>query len=117
MVVLQIINKIIKTSDMSLIINNNLTREMFLAYEEEFDFIYNHYTKYGKVPDKETFLNEFQEFNLIEVAESDKFLLDKLNEEYLYYKTVPVVQQVAELLKVNSDDAVEYLLQIGRAHV
>lgn len=111
MVVLQLINRIIKTSDMSLVINNNLTKEMFLGYEEEFDFIQNHYNKYNKVPDKETFLNQFKDFDLIEVTESNKYLLDKLNEEWLYYKTVPVVQKVAELLKSNSDDAVEYLLQ------
>ena len=111
MVVLQILNKIIKSSDMSLIINNNLTREMFLTYEDEFDYINNFYNKYGKVPDKETFLNEFREFQLLEVTESDRFLIDKINEEYLYYKTVPVIQQAAELLKANSDEAVEYLLE------
>ena len=49
MVVLQIINKIIKTSDISLIIENNLTREMFLGYENEFDYIMNHYEKYNRV--------------------------------------------------------------------
>lgn len=111
MVVLQILNKIIKSSDMSLIINNNLTREMFLTYEDEFDYINDFYNKYGKVPDKETFLNEFREFQLLEVTESDRFLIDKINEEYLYYKTVPVIQQAAELLKSNSDEAVEYLLE------
>ncbi len=88
---------------------------MFLNYEEEFEYIENFYKEYGKVPDKETFLNQFPDFNLIEVdvevAESDKYLLDNINEEYLYFKTVPVVQNVAEKLKSNSDEAVEYLLQ------
>lgn len=111
MVVLQIINKIIKTADIDLVTNNNLTKEMFSEYEPEFEFIYNHYNKYGKVPDKETFLNKFPDFNLIEVMESDKYLIDKLNEEYLYKKTVPVIQQTAEIMKTNSEEAVEYLLQ------
>lgn len=111
MVVLQLINKIIKTSNMDLVTNNNLIKEMFSDYEEEFEFIYNHFSKYGKVPDKETFLNQFPDFNLIEVTESDKFLVDKINEEYLYKKTVPVIQQTAELMKSNSEEAVEYLLQ------
>lgn len=110
MVVLQILNKVIKTSDINFIINNNLTKEMFLGYEDEFDYIMNHYNKYGKVPDKETFLSQFQDFDLLEVQESDKYLLDKLNEEWLYYQTVPVVQKVAELLKSNSDTAVNYLV-------
>lgn len=111
MVILQTLNKIIQTSNFDLILDNNLTREMFLNYEDEFDYIYNFYNQYGKVPDKETFLNQFPDFNLIEVKETDKYLLDKINEEYLYYRTVPVVQTVAEKLKSNSEDAVDYLLQ------
>lgn len=111
MVVLQTLNKILKTSNFDLVLNNNLSKEMFLNYEEEFEYIENFYKEYGKVPDKETFLNQFPDFNLIEVAESDKYLLDNINEEYLYFKTDPVVQNVAEKLKSNSDEAVEYLLQ------
>lgn len=111
MVVLQALNKILKSQNYNLVINNNLSKEMFLSYENEFEFIDNFYKQYGKVPDKETFLSQFPEFNLIEVNESEKFLIDKINEEYLYYKTVPVVQEVAEKLKTNSDEAVNYLLQ------
>lgn len=111
MVVLQAINHILRTNNFDLVLNNNLSKEMFLQYEDEFEYIDNFYKQYGKVPDKETFLNQFPDFNLIEVTESDKYLIDKINEEYLYYKTVPVVQQVAEKLKSNSDEAVEYLLQ------
>ena len=111
MVVLQCINKIIQTSDYNIVLDNNLSKEMFLQYENEFEYIDNFYKQYGKVPDKETFLNQFPDFNLVEVAESNKYLVDKLNEEYLYFKTVPVVQNVAEKLKSNSDEAVTYLLQ------
>lgn len=111
MVVLQILNKILKDSDMSLVVNNNLTSEMFIEYESEFDYIWNFYNKYGKVPDKETFLNEFKDFNLIDVTENDRFLIDKLNEEFLYFKTVPLIQEVAELLKTNSEEAVNHLLK------
>lgn len=111
MVVLQTLNKILKNSDVDIIINNNLTKEMFIEYENEFEYIWKFYNDYGKVPDKETFLSNFPEFNLIEVNETDSYLVNTLNEEYLYFKTVPVVQQVAELLKSNSDEAVNYLLK------
>ena len=111
MVVLQTLNYILKTNDYNIVIENNLTREMFSEYENEFDFIDNFYKQYGKVPDKETFLDNFPEFNLVEVTESSKYLIDKLNEEYLYIQTVPVVQHVAELLKEDSGEAVDYLLQ------
>lgn len=109
MVSLQILNKVIATQDYSLIQDNNLTVEYFVGYENEYNFIKNHFENYGKVPDKETFLSVFQDFSLLEVTESDSYLIDTINEELLYYRSVEVVQKVAELLKVNANDAVEYL--------
>lgn len=109
MITLQILNKVIQTGDIQLITKNALTEEYFVGYEPEFNFIMNHFNKYGKVPDKATFLDKFNDFNLIEVTETDKYLLDTLYEEHLYYKSVEVVQKVAELLKTNANDAVEYL--------
>lgn len=109
MVTLQVLNKILNTGDMQIVNKNGLTDEYFIGYENEFNFIADHYNKYGKVPDKATFLDNFNEFNFVEVAESDRYLLETLYEEHLYYKSVEVVQNVAELLKTNSNDAVEYL--------
>lgn len=109
MISLQILNKIINTQDMQLITKNALTEEYFQGYETEFRYIKEHFEKYGKVPDRATFLSKFTEFNLIDVDEPDKYLLDTLYEEHLYYKSVEVVQKVAELLKTNANDAVEYL--------
>lgn len=109
MITLQIINKVLQTQDIQIINKNALTEEYFVGYESEFNFIVDHFNKYGKVPDKATFLDNFNDFNFIEVAETDKYLLDTLYEEHLYYKSVEVVQKVAELLKHNSNDAVEYL--------
>lgn len=109
MITLQIINKVLQTQDIQIINKNALTEEYFVGYESEFNFIVDHFNKYGKVPDKATFLDKFNEFSFIEVAESDKYLLDTLYEEHLYYKSVEVVQKVAELLKTNANDAVEYL--------
>ena len=39
MVVLQSINKILKTGNFDLVLNNNLSKEMFLQYEDEFEYI------------------------------------------------------------------------------
>ncbi len=109
MITLQILNKVIQTGDIQLITMNALTEEYFVGYEKEFNFIVDHFNKYGNVPDKATFLSQFKEFSFIDVTETDKYLLDTLYEEHLYYKSVEVVQKVAELLKHNSNDAVEYL--------
>lgn len=110
MVQLQIISKILATQDFSLIDNNSINEEYFVGYLDEFKFIKEHYDKYGNIPDKSTFLSKFPNIELVEVAESDSYLLDTLREEYLYYKSVPILQKVAELLKTDSNMAIEYMV-------
>lgn len=111
MVVLQILNKIIATQNYQIVLNNNLTKDMFTEYEDEFDYINNFFESYQKVPDRETFLSTFPEFSLIDVRETDRFLLDKLHEEYLYKQIVPIIQETAQKLQVDSKEAVSYLEQ------
>jgi replicative DNA helicase len=85
--------------------------EHFVGYEKEFNFIQNHKDKYGNVPDKATFLAEFPDFDLVEVNESDRYLVDTIREEHLYYRSIPVIQKAAELLKSDSNAAAEYMMQ------
>lgn len=110
---LQIISKVIDTHDYSLIENNLITAEYFngTGYEAEFDYIRNHYENFGNVPDRATFLSAFPQIELVEVLESDKYLVDTLREEYLFRQSVPVVKNVAKLLKQDANSAVEYMLQ------
>jgi len=111
---IQIISKILSSGDLSILEENLLTSDYFVGYEEEINFIQNHYDKYGNVPDKSTFLANFDGFELVDVSESDKYLVSTIREEYLYYKTVPVIEHMADLLKTDSNAASEYLIsQIG----
>lgn len=110
MVGLQIISKILATKDSSILEDNLLTRDFFVGYENELDYIIQHEKEYGSVPDKATFLSKFPDIELVEVTESDKYLVDTIREEYLYYKSVPVVQKIAELLKTDSNAAAEYMI-------
>ena len=110
MVSLQIISKVLSTQDTSIIDDNLLTEDYFVGYEEELKFIQEHVKQYGNVPDKATFLSKFPDIELVEVTESDKYLVDTAREEYLYHKSVPIIQKVAELLKSDSNAAAEYLI-------
>lgn len=110
MVELQIISRVLQTQDYSIIENNQLTTEYFSGYEDEFEFIKDHYNKYKNVPDKATFLSTFPDIELVEVAESEQYLIDTIRENYLYTKCVPMIQKSAELLKTDSNSAVEFLL-------
>ena len=111
MVGLQILNKVLQTHDYSIIEENQLTKDYFLEYEDEYTFIEEHYKQYGNVPDKATFVAKFPEFDFIDVTESDRYLLQTVREEYLYYKSVPVVQKIAQLLKTDANAAAEYMIQ------
>lgn len=62
------------------------------------------------MPDKATFLGKFPEIELVEVTETDRYLVSALREENLYYRAVPIIQTSAKLFKADSNEAVEYLL-------
>lgn len=109
MVSLQILNRVISTKDISIITDNNLTIDYFLEYEDEYSFIKEHFDNYKNVPDTETFINKFPDFELLEVTESDRYLVDAIREEYLYSKSVPVIKKAAELLKSDANEASRYL--------
>ena len=81
MIQLQFLNYILKFKDISIVTLNNLTTEYFSDYKEEFAYIWNFYLKYGKVPDLETFLNIFPNFETIDVTEPPSYLLEELNRD------------------------------------
>lgn len=110
MVAIQILSKILETQDISILENNNITEEYFVGYEDEYAFIKSHLTEFGNVPDKATFLSKFTDFELVEVNESDRYLVDTIREEFLYYKSIPVLQKAADLLKSDSIAACEYMV-------
>lgn len=109
MVQLQILNRVLETKDISILVNNNLTEDYFIEYPDEYSFIKQHYENYKTVPDIETFLSNFQDFEVLTVNESERYLVDTIREEYLYSKSVPVIKHAAELLKGDANEASRYL--------
>ena len=110
MVQLQIISRVLQTQNYNIIEDNQLTVDYFNGYEDEFTFLKNHYDKYGNVPDKATFLSSFPDMEIVEVNESEDYLINTIREEHLYLQCVPMIQKSANLLKSDSNAAVEYLL-------
>lgn len=109
MVTLQILNKILQTKNFDIVLKNRLTSDYFADYEEEFNYLKTYYKNYQKIPDTETFLEKFPDFDIISVQEPDVALLEVLEEQFLYGKLASVVKKSAELLKDNSLDARAYL--------
>ena len=109
MVAWQILSKVLETKDISIIEQNDLTVDYFNEFEPEYNFIIGHYKQYGNVPDKQTFQFKFPDDEILEVTETDRYLIDTLREEYLYFKSTPVAQKYAELLKTDANQASAYL--------
>lgn len=115
MIQLQFISYVLSSKNYSIVSDNNITSDYFLEYEDEFNFIKDHYENYKNVPDVETFLNHFSDeegkptIELVEVTESERYLVETLREEYLYSKSVPVIKHAAELLKTDANAASQYL--------
>lgn len=109
MVDLQILNKCISSGNFDLVVNNNLTEDYFAAYPDEYNFIKYQVNRFGKVPDKETMLLNFPEFTLLDVKETDEYLVATIREEYLYGQMVPVITECADLVKNDANEALKFL--------
>lgn len=109
---LQALNRILAGKDYQFI-ENNLTEDDFIGYEDEFNFIVNHYKEYGNIPDETTFLSKFPEFELAEVTESDDYIIDTLHEGSTYLKLQKHLTEAVNIMnKGDSNGAVEYMRQI-----
>lgn len=110
MIQLQVLNKVLQDKSLSLLNNNGITSEYFSDYSPEYEFIINHFKEYGNVPDDETVLEHFPGFELLNILESNQYLVDKIREEHLYDALVPILTQAAEDMQTDSSVAVSNIL-------
>lgn len=111
MIELQVLNYVLDKKSMSLLTQNNITREYFVTYSSEANFIFDHYEKYGTVPDKETFIAQFEDFDLFTVTEAEQYLVETIKEQHLYNLMVPFVNKINNLVTEDSEKAIEYAQQ------
>ena len=104
MIQLQMLNRILQSKNTSLITINNLTDEYFSEYKAEFDFIKNHLDTYGNIPDMESFLGRFQDFDVIQVNETDNYLIDALYEDRNQRELASIFNKVRKLIMDNKTD-------------
>ena len=109
MIELQVLNRILSDGNLKIIYKYNIDETMFTKHKEEFRYILDHYSKFGNIPDLTTFLSKFNSFDVIDVRESEEYLVSTLREQSLFDKTVPILQRASEIMETNANDAVEYL--------
>jgi replicative DNA helicase len=81
MIQCQVLNHILSSKDSSILVLNNFNGEYFSDYLNEFNFINKHISEYGNIPDMETFLDKFPDFDIIQVSENPKYLVEQLCED------------------------------------
>lgn len=112
MVQLQVLNRILDEKDSSIFTLNNFDSSYFSDYKDEFNYIKDHYDTYGTIPDKETFVSKFQDFDFISVNEPTKYLLDELVADRNKRNLIKTFNKVRDCL--NNDD-LENALKVFRA--
>ena len=104
MIQLQVLNRVLSNHDASILLTNNLNQEFFSDYISEYNFIQEHLRKYGTVPDEVTFLAKFPDFDVINVTETDSYLVDALFEDRNKRMLARVFNRVRELLNAGKTD-------------
>lgn len=108
MIEVQVISYVLQYKDTSLIVLNELTDKFFPNYKTEWNFILDHFKKYGNIPDKASFLDKFSDFDMVEVEETPQYLIEELFKEYKTKELVGTFNIVRkDLLAGNVDKAIE----------
>lgn len=94
----------LQTGDTSLLLVNNLDKDFFSDYEQEYGWIKNHIDTYGNCPDIHSFLSKFPNFDVIQVNESNRYLLDELYEDRNKRHLAKVFNKVRDLLNNDKTD-------------
>lgn len=92
----QFLNYLLTSGDSSLLTLNNLNKEFFTDYEDEYEFILNHLNTYGNIPDLNTFVSEFPHFDVFQVNEPPNYLIDKLYDDRNSRKLATLFNKIRE---------------------
>lgn len=104
MVQLQLLNKILSTQDTSILLLNNLNEEFFSDYREEYRWLKHHIDEYGNCPDTHSFVDKFPNFDVIQVNETNRYLIDELYQDFNKRRLASVFNRVRDLINQEKID-------------
>ncbi len=83
---------------------NNLSDQFFSDYKDEYRYIVEHINQYGNCPDYHSFVNQFPNFDVVQVNETTSYLIDELYQDYNKRKLARVFNRVRELINEDKID-------------
>ena len=106
----QLINRLLDTKDFDIISDFGIQDEDFSVCKEQYDFIIGFHKKYKSIPDRETFVARFPDFELFKVEEPTRAIVDELFENSLFRRGVKIFNTASKLFEVNAVDGANYLI-------
>ena len=104
MIQLQALNKILQEHNTSFLTQNNLDKDFFSDFPEEFEYIKKHIDTYNQTPDLESFLVKFPSFDVIKVNETFPFILKELIEDRNKRFLIRTFNQIREALQTGDTE-------------
>lgn len=106
-----ILCKVLSSKSLMILNSNNIDGSFFVKYRPLYDFIVEHVSKYGQVPDISTIAIEFPDFSIFDVQESDQYLVDRMFEQHTFRLSCITLKKLEPLLQTDANKAVEFLQQ------
>ena len=86
--------------------------DWFTEFREHIDYINRFVNKYGKTPDKLTFVDKFKDFKCFPVEDPISSLVERLKEEARYKRVIPIYNKAYDLITDNrADEACKMLVE------
>ena len=98
-------------ADQSKIISTGISREYFLGYEAEADYMWEYHDKYGKFPATRIVRKRFPTFTALHLQEPLQFYADQLLERNVFQSLQKIMSKVNAKIKSQSMGGVKDALQ------
>lgn len=106
----QLITKVIRDKDYSLISNNFLDDTYFETSAEEFKYLREYFNKYKSTPTAEQLTQLYPHFDYVDSPSNFKSIIDSLREQRLFRKCVDVINNSSQRISQDANEGVKYLL-------
>lgn len=106
----QVITKVIKDKDYSVLTSNFLDESYFFEHRDAFNYVREYYEKYKSTPTAEQLIANCPNFSFTDLPSNFKSVLDDIREFRLFNRCVALIQSSGKMMEKDANDGVRYLL-------
>lgn len=106
----QVITKVIRDKDYSVITNNFLDESYFFVERDAFNYLKDFYEQYKSTPTAEQLIQKCPNFQFADPSSNFQAVLDEIREFRLFQNCVTIVNEASKLMNKDANEGVKYLL-------